>query len=254
MNPRVIWQLETQRLGRRVLVYDVVDSTSTRAEALADDPGNDGVVVLAAEQSAGRGQYGRSWLCPGGTGVLMSVLLFPPPSLQRAAVLTAWAAVSVCEVIHRMTSLDARIKWPNDVLIDGRKVCGILIERGRGTVAGIGLNVNQPADYFAKAGLPLATSLALATHQSHDCADLARLLIHELDAQFDRLCQNDTTTLEARWKGRLGVLGKGVIADSGNEQIRGRLRDLTFERLELERADGTILHVSPECIRQLIVP
>src|SRR5438067_7450290 len=153
MNPREEWQLDTRRLGRRVLVYDRVDSTSTRAAALAVDPANDGVVILADEQTAGRGQYGRTWTCPGGAGVPMSVLLFPPPALRRPAVLTAWAAVSVCEVIRQTAGLQARIKWPNDVLIQGRKVSGILIEQSRGTVAGIGLNVNQSAAAFAQAGL-----------------------------------------------------------------------------------------------------
>jgi BirA family transcriptional regulator, biotin operon repressor / biotin---[acetyl-CoA-carboxylase] ligase len=251
MNPRAEWQLDTQRLGRRVIVYDLVDSTSTRAEALAGDPANDGVVVLAQEQSAGRGQYGRSWQCPGGAGVLMSVLLFPPPSLGRAAVVTAWAAVSVCELIRKTTGLQPRIKWPNDILIHGSKVCGILIEQGRGTVTGIGLNINQPAAYFAAAYLPLATSLALETGQAYDCADMARLLIRELDEQFDRLYQGDVATLEASWKRHLGLVGKQVAAEGANEEIRGRLRELTFAGLELERADGTLLHVSPESVRQL---
>src|SRR5882672_4818005 len=91
----------------------------------------------------------------------MSLLLFPPPDLRRPAILTAWAAVSVCETIRRATDLDATIKWPNDVLIQGRKVCGILIEQGRGTVVGIGLNVHQTAESFAAAGLTEAGSLAV---------------------------------------------------------------------------------------------
>src|SRR5206468_7692987 len=85
-------------------------------------------VVLAREQTAGRGQHGRAWQAPAGSSVLLSVLLCPPPALRRPALLTAWAAVSVCETILQLTGLQAKIKWPNDVLIRGRKVCGILIE------------------------------------------------------------------------------------------------------------------------------
>ena len=129
MNPREEWQLQTQRLGRRVLVYDCLESTNTLAATLADDRANDGVVILAEEQRAGRGQQGRSWHCPAGAGVLVSVLLFPPTALRRPALLTAWAAVSVCETIRLGTGVQARIKWPNDVLLRGRKVCGILIEQ-----------------------------------------------------------------------------------------------------------------------------
>ena len=81
------------------------------------------------EQTAGRGQYGRVWTAPAGSSVLLSVLLFPPPALRRPTLLTAWAAVSVCETIQELANLSATIKWPNDVLINGRKVCGILIEQ-----------------------------------------------------------------------------------------------------------------------------
>jgi BirA family transcriptional regulator, biotin operon repressor / biotin---[acetyl-CoA-carboxylase] ligase len=234
-----------------VLVYERVDSTSTRAEALAEDPANDGVVVLAAEQTAGRGQYGRSWHCPGGAGVLLSLVLFPPPPLCRAPVLTAWAAVSVCELIQQTTALQARIKWPNDILIDGRKVCGILIEQRRATVAGIGLNVNQPAAFFAQADLPLATSLAIATGQVRDCRAKARQLIVELDAQFERLCQGDFGTLEACWKERLDLLGKQVVAEGPKEMVHGRLRDLTFAGVELEIAPGQRVRLSPETVWHL---
>ena len=85
----------------------------------------------------------------------MSVLLFPPPELRRPALLTAWAAVSVCEtILPGGTGHQATIKWPNDVLVAGRKVCGILIEQNRGTVAGIGLNVNQTQEMFTPRPLP----------------------------------------------------------------------------------------------------
>src|SRR6266851_1238289 len=159
MSPLEEWHLPTQHIGRRVLVYDRVDSTNAVAASLAGDPANAGVVVLANEQTAGRGQYGRHWECPSGAGVLMSVLLFPPPSWNRPAILAAWAAVSVCETVRQITGLPARIKWPNDILLRGKKACGILIEQGLGTVAGIGLNVNQPPEAFTAQGLTHGSSL-----------------------------------------------------------------------------------------------
>jgi BirA family biotin operon repressor/biotin-[acetyl-CoA-carboxylase] ligase len=132
LNPYDEWRLPTHRLGRRVLLYHKVDSTNTRAAALAGEPANDGLVLLADEQTAGRGQHGRIWTCAPGAGVLMSVLLFPAPQLRRPVILAAWAATSVCETIRHVTGLQARIKWPNDVLVRGRKVCGILIEQRTG--------------------------------------------------------------------------------------------------------------------------
>src|SRR5438270_2430199 len=156
MMHREVWHLDTKQLGRRVLVFDCVDSTNTEAAALAEDLANDGVVVLAEEQTAGRGQHGRTWYCQRGVGVLLSVLLFPPAALRRPVILAAWAANAVCETIHQTIGLQATIKWPNDVLIRDRKVCGILIEQGRGTVVGIGLNLNQTAESFTAAKLPEA--------------------------------------------------------------------------------------------------
>src|SRR5262249_2322992 len=154
---------------------------------------------------------------PAGSSVLLSVLLFPPPALRRPALLTAWAAVSVCETILQLTSLQAKIKWPNDVLIRGRKVCGILIEQravGSGqwavgsspsslptahyplaTVCGIGLNLNQTAEHFAVAGLEQAGSLALFTGRAYDCEEVAPMLIRHLDDEYDRLCGGDVHTL-----------------------------------------------------------
>lgn len=257
-HPNEEWQLDTRRVGRRVLVFNRLDSTNSRAAALAVDPANDSVAVLAREQTAGRGQYGRTWLCPTGAGVLLSVLVFPPPPLRRPALLTAWAAVSVCEAIRTSTGLEARIKWPNDVLVHGRKVCGILIEQalrsggGWATVAGIGLNVNQAEAAFAEVGLPEAGSLAVFTGRTQDTDAMARRLLAHLDDEYDRLCRGDLTTLEASWAWRLGLLGKSVVAECVDGQDhRGRLVGLGWAGLRLQSADGDPLCLPPEAVRHL---
>lgn len=263
MTPREEWRLDTEHVGRRVLVFDTLDSTSNRAAALAEDPDNGGVVVLADEQTAGRGQHGRTWECPGSQGVLMSLLLFPPTALRRPALLTAWAAVSVCATVLRATGLQAKIKWPNDVLIRGRKVCGILIEQGRRprrgapelgsdhVIVGIGLNVHQSADASAAAGLPQAGSLAVFCDKPLERYAVARQLLKELDEGYAALCAGDTGTLEACWKWRLGLLGKRVVAESSGAVSRGRLLDVAFAGVELELADGSVLRLAPEAVRHL---
>jgi BirA family biotin operon repressor/biotin-[acetyl-CoA-carboxylase] ligase len=251
VKPREEWQLSTAHIGRRVLVYDRVDSTNSIAAALAVDPVNAGTVILAHEQTAGRGQYGRHWQCPPGSGVLMSVLLFPPPAFNRPAILTAWAAVSVCETIREATGLQARIKWPNDVLLHDKKVCGILIEQALGTVAGIGLNVNQPPNAFEAPGLTHGGSLRLFTQSPADCSKLARRLVTHLDAGYERLHQGDFDTLEARWRLHLGLLGQKVAVECIDGVHYGRLRDVTFAGLQLERVDGDNLVLSPELVKHL---
>jgi BirA family biotin operon repressor/biotin-[acetyl-CoA-carboxylase] ligase len=251
MTPIERLRLDTRHIGRRVLVFDRTDSTNNRAAELASDRTNDGLVVLAKEQSAGRGQHGRSWQCPAGRGVLLSVVLFPPPVLRRPAILTAWAAVSVCETILRLTNLQAKIKWPNDVLIHGRKVCGILIEQRQAAITGIGLNVNQTADDLDTAGLEEATSLSLASGKTFDVAMVAQLLIHQLDEEYRRLYAGDLNTLEACWKWRLGLLGKQVTAQCSDSSQVGRLVDVTWQGLVLEQEGGVLCRLVPEAIRQL---
>jgi BirA family biotin operon repressor/biotin-[acetyl-CoA-carboxylase] ligase len=240
-------------------VFEQLDSTNSLALSLANDPTHDGLVILAREQTNGRGQYGRSWHAPPGSSVLMSVLVFPPLALRRPALLTAWAAVSACETIFKLANLQATIKWPNDVLIAGKKVCGILIEQRTtsnadfplASVAGIGLNVTQSAEIFAQANLPLATSLACVSRLELSFETVARELIAQLDQSHDLLHSGNWTALEAKWKKRLGLIGSNVIADGFHQQHRGRLIDVTFAGLDLEVAPGETIRLVAETIKHL---
>jgi BirA family biotin operon repressor/biotin-[acetyl-CoA-carboxylase] ligase len=265
MLPREEWTLDTRRLGRRVLVFDRLDSTNSLAAKLADDAANDGLAILADEQTAGRGQHGRAWLAAPGQSVLLSILVSPPPELCRPAVLTAWAAVAVCTTIREAIGCETRIKWPNDVYLHGRKVCGILIEsvagRRAGSVSprmktpcfitGIGLNVQQSAETFAAAGLPEATSLAQYTASPLDTYAVAAALIRQLDRDYDLLCQGDLGTLEACWRERLGLLGKHVVAECHDATHRGRLIQVNFRAVELARPGELSLVLAPERIQHL---
>lgn len=264
-SPRQEWMLETRRLGRRVLVFDRLDSTNNLAATLANDPANAGLAILADEQTAGRGQHGRTWLAAAGQSVLLSLLVAPPPKLCRPAVLTAWAAVAVCSTIHKTIGHQARIKWPNDVLLEGRKICGILIEsiysrlrlRARetkpqaATIVGIGLNVQQSAATFAAAGLSEATSLAQFAAQPLDTHAIAADVIRQLDYDYDELCLGNLAALEMRWKERLGLLGKHVLAECHDATHRGRLIELSFRGVELARPGKPSLALPPERVARL---
>jgi BirA family transcriptional regulator, biotin operon repressor / biotin---[acetyl-CoA-carboxylase] ligase len=180
----------------------------------------------------------------------LSLLLFPPDALRRPPVLTAWAAVSVCATIRQLTGVQAQIKWPNDVLLRGKKVCGILIEQNRGTVVGIGLNVRQTADDFVRAELD-ATSLNHFVSEPLETEGVTRTLLRVLDEEYARLGLGDLTTLEAGWKRHLGLLGKQVVAECSNGIHRGLLRELTFDALELEQSGKPSLVLRPEQVQHL---
>lgn len=245
------WRLDTQELGRRVLVYDATDSTSTRCAEHAGDPQQHGLAVLAHAQSAGRGQHGRQWQCTPGTGLLLSLLLFPRAELCRPAVLTAWAAVSVCKLIEAITGAQPYLKWPNDVLIDGRKVCGILIEQNRGVVAGIGLNLNQTREDFDAQHLPDAASLRLFTGDAYVVEQVARRLIETLDGEYRALTLAGPGRLEEDWRSRLHLLGATVQVESHHSSVTGRLHALSFDALLLEDEAGELLQLAPEHIQHI---
>jgi BirA family biotin operon repressor/biotin-[acetyl-CoA-carboxylase] ligase len=251
-QPLETWQLTHRQIGRQVLRYSQLASTNDLAARLSGDPVHHGTVILADEQTAGRGQYGRMWLAPPGSSVLMSVILFPPPEIKRPAILTACAAVAVSEAILQATGWQAKIKWPNDVLLHGSKVCGILIEQGHAAIVGIGLNVNQTAAEFEAACLPFAGSLAAVTGRSHDSLEIARMIIERLDREYDLLMQAETAALESCWKWRLGLLGRNVVIELfDGTRHRGRLRDVAFNGLMLQHADGALAQFSPEQVRLL---
>jgi BirA family biotin operon repressor/biotin-[acetyl-CoA-carboxylase] ligase len=254
------WRLDTQHIGRRVLLYDQVESTNTVAAALSAEPDGDGLVVLAEEQTAGRGQPGRRWLCARGEGVLMSVIIYPPSALRRPSILTAWASVAVCETIREFTRAPATIKWPNDVLIEGRKVCGILIEQTQRAsavesrnpaIVGIGINVGQTPERLTVDGLVQAASLAMFAGGRLDRFQVTRRLIDHLDDGYDRMRKGDLQTLEQQWKRRIGLLGQPVRVDCLEQTVKGRLSNLTFEVAEVALAGGGTFSARCEAVRQL---
>jgi BirA family biotin operon repressor/biotin-[acetyl-CoA-carboxylase] ligase len=166
--------------------------------------------------------------------------------------MTTLAAVSVCDTIAECTGLQPRIKWPNDVYIQGRKVCGILIEQGLGVVIGIGLNVNTPPAVFEVAGLDLAGSLALFTQQTHDRVEIARTLLQRLDQVYGGLEKGLDHELLAGWRGYSGLLGQPVTIHSALGRYRGRLTALSFAAIRLEEASGHVRDFTPETVEQIV--
>ncbi len=143
--------LRTAWAGREIVCMDEVDSTNREARRLAAQGAAHGTLVLADAQRAGRGRRGRGWISPAGEGIFMTLILRPEGAPARMAKLSLATALAAARAIGEETGLDARIKWPNDIVIGGRKVCGILLEMDAGdgcvrsVVAGVGINVHQTA-------------------------------------------------------------------------------------------------------------
>ena len=240
-------------IGHRVIRLKSVDSTNTFAAGLAGGPDAHGTVVVADVQTAGRGQYGRSWLSEPGESLLASVVVVPPPALRRPVVLIAWAAVALAEAVFSLTGHQVRIKWPNDLLIRGKKVCGILTEAAHNAVVvGFGLNRNQTREVLDARGLHDATSLAQASGNPATSEHvLATALLH-LDREWRRLSAGELAPVEAEWKWRIGLLGRAVSAErSDGTAVLGRLSDMGFDGIEIATVNGGVVVLTPESVRSL---
>lgn len=162
-------RLATKRFGRPIQLHDIVQSTQIVAREAAEEGAPEGTLVIAEQQSNGRGRMGRGWVSPKGKGVWMSMLLRPSVPIHSAPQLTLLTAVALCRSLRKLTELPIGIKWPNDLLIDGKKISGILLEsaaedeRLRYIIAGVGISVNLDQSDYEAALLEKATSLRLAS-------------------------------------------------------------------------------------------
>ncbi len=220
---QIEWELGTSRVGRRIAVWNRVSSTNDLAAAAAGSKANDGFVVLAEEQTEGRGRRGRAWIAPPGSSLLLSTLIFPTGPLADPSWLTALGAVAVADVVSEVTQQEVHIKWPNDVRVDGRKIAGILIERGVGAILGIGVNVNFVAEDLPPMLRDLATSLQMITGSAWDRSELARDLIKRLDDLYLEGIESGPSCLAERWARRLEPMGRDIILKTRQGEVAGRL-------------------------------
>jgi BirA family transcriptional regulator, biotin operon repressor / biotin---[acetyl-CoA-carboxylase] ligase len=262
-------ELATRWVGRRLAIWSRVTSTNDLASRAGTSAANDGLVVLAEEQLAGRGRVGRSWVSPARTSILMSVLLFPPSDLVGTVPdsafgcpwLTALGAVATAEVAATWTGRKVTIKWPNDVRIGGRKIAGILVERvlaprpfapsarpatmsqsGRGVVIGIGLNVNVLQDDFPDDLRSKATSLQIERGGDFvDRSELCRDLIRRLDHWYEMSRTTGPHVLNPSWRALSEHLGQVVNVATSGSSVTGRLVDIDLIHgvsLEIETSHG----------------
>ncbi|MDO4546980.1 MAG: biotin--[acetyl-CoA-carboxylase] ligase [Clostridia bacterium] len=223
--------------------YDVAGSTNDIAKRMAQEGRGEGFVAIAREQTAGRGRMGRAFFSPGGCGLYMSVLLRPHLSPGEALRITTMTAVAVCEAIEGYCGTDARIKWTNDVVAGGKKVCGILTESGISrddrldyAVVGLGLNIlsppnGYPEDIRNKAG-------ALYVGQCPDTArdDIAQRILERLHHYYTRLHENEYVS---KYKARCATLGSDVeiVVPNGVNRF-ARAVDITDDCALVVEFDG----------------
>jgi len=236
--------LATRFIGQEVSCYPILPSTNDVAKHKAKEGVKEGTVIVAEEQTAGRGRIGRSWLSPRGSFAI-SVILYPPLAYLPSLIMVASLAVAYS--IEQVTGLKAQIKWPNDVLVNGKKVCGILVESDvRGdkvdyAVIGIGLNVNLKLADFPEI-TPTATSLSQEMGKDVSRRDMVRSLLAQAEKLYLALAAGDSVF--RRWRDRLVTLGKKIQVSSGETIYKGTAESVAADgSLLLRQPDGSLLKI-----------
>lgn len=244
-------------VGRRIVHLGETDSTSDRVWELARAGEPEGVVVSADAQSRGRGRSGNDWHSAPRLGLWFSVLLRPALAPEHLGRITCLAGVAVAEALRGAASVDARIKWPNDVWIGRRKVAGILSETrnagpGRAVVVGVGLNVHHRTGDFPPALRDTATSLRIEGVPSPDRTRLFAALLRALHLRYEALRAGEGGATEERYRALSLLPGLAVRLRCGKESLRGTVEDLSCtEGLSLRLPGGRVRRFRAEHITQV---
>jgi BirA family biotin operon repressor/biotin-[acetyl-CoA-carboxylase] ligase len=230
--------LKTKVFGKRQIVYfNETDSTNTRAKDLAIKGAPEGTLIVSEKQTKGRGRKGRNWFSPSRGGIYTSLILRPRIPPNEAPKMTLLTAVAVAETLHSLTQLKANIKWPNDILINGKKIAGILTEISTEMdaidyiVVGLGMNVNThnfPDDIHEK-----ATSIFIETGKPFPRVKLIREYIQWHEKYYEIFIKTGFEPILKRWKELSNILGRKIIVEMIDRKYIGEVQDID--------GDGTLI-------------
>jgi len=228
----ITYNLTTDFLGHTVYYYKEADSTNQIAKDLARQGAADGSLVVAETQNAGHGRLSRGWFSPYGKGIWCSVILYPKINPIEVPPITLLASVAITRAIKEVVGIKAGIKWPNDIYLKGKKVCGILTEMGaemeqvRYLVLGIGLNVNIEAEDFPSPIKEVATSLKIESNQPVNRLRLLQVILKELEKLYFVWLKEGFAPILIQWKKLCMHLPGLVRLDSLKESWEGWTEDV----------------------------
>ncbi len=235
--------LGTRVVGKEVIFLEQTDSTNVRAREQGDGGAPEGTVIIADSQSAGKGRLGRTWESPAGVNLYTSVLLRPVILPRFGTQMTFLSAVAVAAAIEEVSGLSATVKWPNDVLLGGKKVAGLLNEMNAETervnyvILGIGVNLNmQPGQFPDDLRYP-ATSVAIEKGSPVSRLAFARSLFRHLDSFYQAYLEQGVTPVLRAWEELCDVVGKRVSVDCQSQVFRGVVEGLDPDGALLLRTD-----------------
>lgn len=236
------FNLKTKRIGKKIFYFNSIGSTMDEAFSQALKGEDDGTVICAETQTKGRGRLGRSWSSPKSKGIYFSVILRPKLPPSQVPQLTLMSAVAVAEAIKKVSGLDAQIKWPNDLLIDNKKLVGILTEmsadmdRIKFVIIGIGVNVN------VNSGLPPhATSLKIKTNQNFSRVTMMKEILQSLEHWYHLFHKEGFDPVMHRWKDLSLTLGRFIKISDPGQTVQGEAIDIDSDGGLLIRSDSGLV-------------
>lgn len=243
INPRKI-KPNTDVVAQNVVYYKTIDSTNTAAK---NAECKDGTIFIAEMQTNGKGRMGRDWISDKKKGIWMSIVLMPKIVPERINQLTLVTGLAVCETLTEIYKLDFKIKWPNDIIIEGKKVCGILTEgvaeaNKVKVISGIGINVNSknfPADLENK-----ATSIYLLTGKKADRVEIINKFAENFEKYYNDFIISGTKNIMKKYKDLCITLNSEVVAIKDGENIKANAVGITDAgELLIKKEDGTTLKI-----------
>lgn len=242
--------LNTKFIGRRIIHFDSVESTNSIAKKLGDSDEADGSVIIAEEQTKGRGRLGRSWVSPKHKGIWMSIILKPDLNPVDAVNLTQTAAAAVVKAAQEL-GIKTLVKWPNDIVINNKKVCGILTEMNAEltkinyVVVGLGINVNIEESEFPEDIKDTATSLKLETNSFVNRQKLTAGILNNFEDLYTKLTQENNIEASVNiCRENSAVIGKDVLIINREKTIEAHVIDIDDKgRLLVEYTGGRREHI-----------
>ncbi len=240
----ILHGLHTSIIGRRILYREEVASTQDEAGEAARTGIEEGAVVISERQTRGRGRKGRLWASPPREGVYFSAILRPNLRPSQIIQVPLIAGVAVCKGIRKVTPLEPRIKWPNDITIGGKKVAGILAEMSCDIdtvdhiIVGIGVNVNTQCSELPEPAREIATSLAERCGEYVSRVRLVQSILTEFDALYTTFVASGFNALREEWKALDNTIGFWVKVSDVNEEMKGRALDIDGEGFLLVRKEN----------------